>query len=198
MATGYALAEVEGTVMGRDPWVRSGPVNLAFCNWSLAIERSRPYPRCMDPHAADVLGHLIRVLEGDTEALAKLTVLGNDELFKAWRAHSRPELVLDREGVVAVLNGMLDRRVTSGSARDWAFFVRQGHIGSWADGPIFNDPSDGVDPAKRVWTEVLPIDWSPAFEDPINEATSRLDQIGDIVDGVVTDDEIRTLLQTLT
>ena len=41
------------------------------------------------------------------------------------------------------------------------------------------------------------IDFEEAFEDAISAAVSRLDEIGDLVDGEVTTDEALNLLQLL-
>jgi hypothetical protein len=46
------------------------------------------------------------------------------------------------------------------------------------------------------WSHV-DIDYDPAWEDDIVEVVGRLDEIGDIIDGVVTRDEILNLMQLL-
>ncbi len=43
----------------------------------------------------------------------------------------------------------------------------------------------------------LDVDFDEAWEDEIVEAVVRLDEIGDLIDGVVSDKEVRLLLQSL-
>ena len=152
----------------------------------------------MDLSDAEVLDLLRRALDGDTNAIAELAAVGNVRLFEAWHGGARPALIVPRDGVISLLRGMLDRTVSPGHARDWAFFVRHGHLGSWSRTPIAGDATGVIERAEAtVFGEELPIDWEPSFEDQINETTFRLDEIGDSVDGIVTDEEIRDFLRKL-
>jgi len=163
-----------------------------------AGDRRWPYPRRMELNDADVFARLLRVVNGDTSELAELTRVGNASVFNAWHSSGSPAIVVPREAVISVLEGMLDRSVTPELARDWAFLVRHGCIGGWSRTAVENDPSGVVEKAEAtVWKEELPIDWEESFEDEINEATYRLDEIGDLIDGVVTDEEIRAFLAGL-
>jgi hypothetical protein len=147
---------------------------------------------------AEVFACLMRVVGGDTESLSELTAIGNARVFEAWRGEGSPAVIVTREAAISVLSGMLDRSVTPELARDWAFLVRHGHLGAWRRARVENDASGVVERGDAtVWGEELPVDWEQAFEDQINEATFRLDEIGDLIDGVVSDDEIRAFLREL-
>lgn len=65
--------------------------------------------------------------------------------------------------------------------QSWAFFVRRGCIENPKGGPI----------------QLLNIDYDEAWEDAIVEAVSGLDEIGDVIDGEISSDELRDLIQLL-
>lgn len=153
----------------------------------------------MDLSDTEVIQCLRRALDGDATAVTELAAVGNVRLFDAWHRGGSPALVVPRAGVVAILRGMLDRTVSPKLARDWAFLVRHGCIGSWSRTPLTDDAAGVVERAEAtVFGEELPIDWEPQFEEQINETTFRLDEIGDLIDGIVTDDEVRDFLRILT
>lgn len=140
----------------------------------------------MKSRRVEVLACLVRVIEGYTDALTDLSEFGNASVFDAW-FEDRPTLLVRREAVAGVLRGMLDGSVSSLQARDWAFLIRNGLLGSWGEEP----------PRIAVQAPRLPIEWEPRFEDQINEATARLDEIGDAIDGEIAEDEALELLRVL-
>ena len=89
-------------------------------------------------------------------------------------------LVISRSAVVAVLAGLRDASISPQDAQSWASFVRWGHVAP-AVGPIRS----------------LDIEYDPEWELPIADAVSRMDELGDIVDGEITRAEIAILLMDL-
>lgn len=126
-------------------------------------------------------GLLDRALGGDPEAVAVLSHVDHADLLEAQVDAGQP-LTLTREATVAVLRGLLDHQFTPADVQSWASFMRRGYIaGHTVRGPI----------------EPLEIEFDDAWEDAISAIVSRLDEIGDAVDGEVTTSEILDFLQLL-
>jgi hypothetical protein len=98
-----------------------------------------------------------------------------------------PELVLTATAVRKVLLALLQRQVPPNLVQQWASFVQRGYIANLEGEPVV--PSQPVKPIE--------LDYEPAFEDQIAEVISRLEQIGDLIDGEVADDEIIAMLDKL-
>ena len=129
---------------------------------------------------ADVTKALVAVLHGNPAAVQVLLSVEHKDLQAAGVAVGRPALVT-RSAAVRVLRGLLDKSWTPEQAQAWASFVRRGYVAG-----------HGVHPVRP-----LDIDFDGACEEEIAAAVSRLDEIGDLVDGEVTTDEILDLLQLL-
>ena len=94
---------------------------------------------------------------------------------------SVPNLVVTSDAVGDVLRALRDRRVSPQQAQQWASFIRRGYLTGANDGPL----------------RPLSIEYDPEHEDVIVEILSRLDELGDVVDGHVSDDELSTMLGEL-
>jgi len=124
---------------------------------------------------------LQQVLAGNPSAMTLLRAADHESLLATQVANARP-LVLRRDAAARVLRALIDRQITPELAQSWASFVRRGYVeGALADGP--------VTPVDIVF-ELEP-------EDAISQVVSRLDEIGDLVDGVVASDEAIDLLRRL-
>lgn len=132
----------------------------------------------MDPNLAGLLG---RALGGDLEAVALMSHLDHADLLEAQAAAGQP-LVVTRDAAVAVLRGLLDHRFAPAVVQPWASFIRRGYIAR---------------PAAGLPIQPLEIEFDETCEDAISEVVSRLDEIGDVVDGEVTSSEILDFLQLL-
>lgn len=89
------------------------------------------------------------------------------------------ELLVRPEAVATVLRQLSNHSIEGGMAQQWASFIRRGYFE--------NQPSGrGGKP--------LEIDYDSAYEDAIAEVVSRLDEIGDVVDGDVPDEAETALL----
>lgn len=82
---------------------------------------------------------------------------------------------------MGVLRGLIVRAWPPEQAQSWASFVRRGYIAGRSDRPI----------------RPLDIEYDDACEEEIAAAVSRLDEIGDVVDGEVTTGEVLDLLRLL-
>ena len=123
---------------------------------------------------------LARLVSGDTEALEPLARLPKGELEK-WGESI--ELVVRAEAVAKVLRELSMNSIDGEVAQRWASFVRRG----------FFEGLDGDSVIKPV-----SINYEDSYEAAITEAVSRLDEIGDLVDGEVPDQaEIGLLLLAL-
>ena len=117
-------------------------------------------------------------VNGKPGALAVLSQAHHSDLLAV---ATEVPLVLGRDAVAGVLDGMSAGSVSGTEAQAWASFVRHGYI----------NPEPGG-------TRPLTIDYEPAAEDAIVEVMGRLDEIGDLVDGDVPDlAELATLRAAL-
>lgn len=129
----------------------------------------------------DVVGALEAVLRGEPAAMDAI-VRTDQQAIRAAGAMIASPLILTRDATSNVLKGMAAGRVSPGLAQAWASFVMRGYVGR----PSANQP-------------ILPlvIDFETTWEDAIAQAVSRLDEIGDLIDGQVSNDEVTCLLRNL-
>lgn len=123
---------------------------------------------------------LIAVVEGDPRVLPVIKSLEHRDLVKV-AAELRRLAVVRRSAVVGVLRGLLVGAWTPEEVQAWASFVRRGYVAGGSDLPV----------------RPLDIGYDDACEEEIAAAVSRLDEIGDLVDGEVTRGEVLDLLQLL-
>lgn len=123
---------------------------------------------------------LASLLSGDANTTRVLAYLPQEELLDAAR---EVELLVRPEAVARVLRQLSNHSIEGGMAQQWASFIRRGYFE--------NQPADrGGKP--------LEIDYDSAYEDAIVEVVSRLDEIGDAVDGDVPGEaETELLLYSL-
>ncbi|KRF27245.1 hypothetical protein [Phycicoccus sp. Soil802] len=122
---------------------------------------------------------LEQVANGELKFMAAVQSADQADLGKA--AASLPHtLILTGAATAAVLGDLLDGSCAWQDAQAWAFFVRRGYVPSWR-------------------SPILPIavDYEDFYEDAIVEAVSRMDELGDEVDGHISEAEGRLLLQLL-
>lgn len=122
---------------------------------------------------------LVDAVAGDIHAFDALQRRKHAELR---RCNATLEHLMHTSGAVRrVLYGLLSGDITPDVAQRWASFVRRGYI------------------AGRSRSPILPIEikYESEAEDAIVEILARLDEIGDVVDGEVTEDEIRQMIASL-
>jgi hypothetical protein len=122
---------------------------------------------------------LMAVLAGRPSAVLLLEMVSHDHLAAA-AASLDMRLEVSRDATVGVLRGLADGTLAPGDVQRWASFVRRGYTTS------------AVSPVRP-----LDIEYESSWEDCIAEAVSRLDEIGDSIDGDVTPEEVCELLQML-
>jgi hypothetical protein len=117
-------------------------------------------------------------VEGDFQAFESLQRRSHVEL----RNHSESqEFTLTSVALRQVLQKLLEEQITPDDVQKWASFVRRGYI------------------AGRTESPVIPIDiaYDPRAEEEVADVISRLDEIGDSVDGEIDDDELRRMIAGL-
>jgi hypothetical protein len=120
-----------------------------------------------------------RSLAGDLSAFSYL--LERPELVLEAARTPSPDRVLTAEGVRKVLVALQRRMADPDLVQHWASFMRRGYIGSAHRGPI----------------QPIDILLEPAADAAITEILSRLDEIGDTIDGEVGSNEVAEMLTTL-
>lgn len=122
---------------------------------------------------------LVDAVNGDLEAFALVLKQPHTIIQECRQALS--ELVLLPEVVRNVLI-QLQRHVASPpEVQQWASFVMHGYVAGSKGGPIL--PID--------------IDYAPSTEEQIADVILRLDEIGDLIDGEISDDELASMIQKL-
>jgi hypothetical protein len=132
----------------------------------------------VDPNLSDALQ---RALQGDTSAMTEISRADHASLRNAEEAIGQP-LIVTRAATVRVLRALIDDRFPPTVAQAWASFIRWGFVGAFLRrGPI--TPID--------------IDYEEAWEDAIATAISRMDELGDLIDGEISRHEGLEILQLL-
>lgn len=134
----------------------------------------------MSISSADLARSLDRVIRGDLGSLGAILSAEHSEVLKAAEALGAP-LIVPRTAAISVVRGLVDGACAPETAQAWASFVGAGFVANRSTGPI--RPVD--------------IDFEEAWEDAISAAVSRLDEIGDLIDGEVATGEALDLLQLL-
>lgn len=122
--------------------------------------------------------HLTKSVEGDLAAFS-LLVRQPAVVLHASRA-PLDELVLTTRSVRNILRLLQAGKATPRQVQQWASFMRRGYI-------------------PRPGEAILPIDieYDPAHEEEIANIVSRLDEIGDMIDGQISDEELGSMLGKL-
>ena len=126
---------------------------------------------------ARVRAALVDVLCGQALAVPVFTVTDHDGLRGAAAQLGGP-LLLTCETVVAVLQRLARDDFALADAQRWASFVRRGYVAGQTEGPI----------------TPLAIAVDDRCVDAVAAAVSRLDEIGDAVDGTVSAAELQDLI----
>jgi hypothetical protein len=123
---------------------------------------------------------LYAAVHGDLEAFAQVSKQPHDAIVECRLALS--ELVLTPQSICNVLVALKRNEVSPELVRQWASFVKRGYVTYWSTVQI-NMQENALPVAP------IEIDYDLAFEEEIVEVISRLDEIGDIVEGeIITDD----------
>lgn len=121
---------------------------------------------------------LARVLNGDAHALTELWELDDQTVADVWPQFGDPP-VLTAASVVRVLRslGSIDDEL----ARRWATFMRIGQV---------PDPTRPTGPS-------IDVDFEAAVEEEIVDALACLNELGDAVDGTISDAKRAALIAAL-
>lgn len=130
-----------------------------------------PRPIGHDALVTDIAADaLLNVVGGDTHAVAQVEAVEHERLADV--ATTLRPLVLTRAALARVLSDVRDGTVSSAQAQRWASFVRRGYA------------------AGTNMSVVRPIEIDYEDESAIVEPLSRLDELGDVLDGTMAVDEL--------
>lgn len=121
-----------------------------------------------------------RATHGDAHALADIAAVDHGYVQEAAMIIGEP-LTVTRAAAVRVLRGLINEALSPTAAQAWASFMRRGYAETSTRGPV----------------RPIDIEFEGAWEDAISAVISRLDEIGDVIDGVLTTGEALDLLQLL-
>lgn len=117
-----------------------------------------------------------KAVHGDLNAFAALL---RDPAAMVLDGEAIPGYTLTPSAVRRVLTALRQGTAAPSVVQQWASFVRRGYI------------------AGELPVRSITIDYDPQAEDTIADVVSRLDEIGDTVDGEVSSDEIGEMLASL-
>lgn len=122
---------------------------------------------------------IISVLNGDFSSFSLIRTAPHANLFNS--AKSINNLTLCRSAIVKILEDWREGVLTDENVHEWASFMRRGYI-----------PNQNI-------TAIKPIDiiYCHSHEEIIAEIISKLDQIGDKIDGTISDNDRRHFLKKL-
>jgi hypothetical protein len=130
------------------------------------------------PLTADTLH---RAIAGDLDAFLLVRESTPAELSAA--ASQTDRLVLTPVAVASILRKLRAGAITPTTARTWASFVRRGYVVEASPSPEPVAPIEIVYDSER--------------EDEVGEAVGRLDELGDLIDGTITEPELDELIDRL-
>jgi hypothetical protein len=127
----------------------------------------------------DPASDLVDVVKGDLTHLEAVLLTPHHVLEEV--AHRLPPLTVTRQAAARAIESLLREGISLRQAQGWASFVRRGYA------------------SQSSTTPITPIDiaFEPAHEDAIAEAVSRLDELGDAVDGILTREDLESLSSLL-
>jgi len=120
-----------------------------------------------------------KVVLGDLETFSRMVDQKHESIIEYSR--SLPSLVLRAGSVRRVLRDLLHHRASPAEAQRWASFIRRGYIAGIQD--------------ERVTP--IQISYDPADEHQLADIVSRLDELGDSVDGEISPEELEAMIASL-
>ena len=129
-------------------------------------------------HSLPTTTAIARIISGDVTCIGLL--VNQIDLVRAAAAMQDHELMVKPSAVKHVLTALLQREINPDQAQLWASFVRRGYIST----------------GEKTVT-AIDISYQREYEDAIACAISRLDELGDIIDGTISDNELRELIDGL-
>jgi hypothetical protein len=121
---------------------------------------------------------LWKAVHGDMRSFTSLLNEPHAEL-ETFRAEL-PELTVSAGTLMDVLHALQSGSISPALAKQWASFVRRGY---------FEGGHGSIRP--------LDIIYEPSREDAIVEVIARLDELGDLIDGEISEEELKELLLSL-
>jgi DNA-binding MarR family transcriptional regulator len=121
---------------------------------------------------------LVAVVGGDLKAFATLLKQPPGKIDDL--RDLLPKLTVTSEGVLRVLKALQNKDFSAEFIQQWASFIRRGYFGS-VDGP-----------RRPIY-----IQYDPSTEDQLVNIIGRLDELGDLIDGEITDEELVRMIESI-
>jgi hypothetical protein len=122
---------------------------------------------------------ILALVNGDLSALQIVTDAEHQDLLAA--SQRLPKLTLSRHALARVLRSLRDGAWDPKDVQLWSSFMRRGYV---AGNLVGGQPS-------------ISIDYDEQDEELIIEVQSRLDEIGDMIDGLISRAELEQMLRSL-
>jgi len=123
---------------------------------------------------------LDRAISGDAHAATTLRGVEHDALRRVAAALGEP-LTVTKQAATRVVQSLIDGTASPTEVQTWASLMRRGYAAESTPGPI----------------RPIDVEFEEPWEDEISTVISRLDELGDLVDGSLTSTESRRLLALL-
>jgi hypothetical protein len=125
--------------------------------------------------------NLIQIVSGDALHMKSVSCCEHVHILRVADDMPSEQLTVTPSAVRRVLLALLGAEITAEQAQAWASFIKRGYL-----------------PTKRGG-HIRPInfDYQEDHLDAIAAAISRLDELGDLIDGTIDDNELRNLIERL-
>ena len=130
---------------------------------------------------AELSRSLAGLVAGDAAEIAPVLRAPHHMVEEA--ARDLPPLLVTAAAAARVVEAVLCGEISPEQAQGWASFVRRGYT---------------PDPTSSAPIRPIDITYEPDDEDAIVEVVSRLDEIGDVIDGTIGREELQSLRASLT
>ena len=127
----------------------------------------------------ELMNTLRLAIQGHADSFQKISTTPHSELVTL--ASETNDLCVDVGDIKFILVQILEHKISLKFAQKWASFVRRGYVSGMSKGPI----------------QALTINCLQQNEDLIVEILTRLDEVGDSIDGSIECDEIKRLANML-
>lgn len=121
-----------------------------------------------------------QVLAGDAARIDQFVGHSQSEIAAIAGRMTRESLTVTPRAIRRVLLDLLQEQISPEQAQMWANFVKRGHVLT-----------------KEKPLQVIATHYQTDREDEIVEALSRLDELGDVVDGSIDDNELKQLINLM-
>lgn len=136
---------------------------------------------------SEILTAVQSLILGDLSQIESLRSISHSEIQMALEKQKLPKLT--QKTVLEILTQFSKGLIPQTTIKHWALLMLRGIWGTWQTTSLVKD--------SKLNAIAIEIVFEPSFEDQIVETLSRLDELGDAVDGKLNQTDLNKMIQTL-